>query len=171
MSTGIGCACSLIYPQSLAYSRSLASICGMNERSSPNLLIAPFFWFSTPLRRVSHYFPIIPPSPAPLMCLPLECPHSSVHSNPVQGLAPLGSPSGSPLTPGSRTLWSEPHIHLEWWPYLKYHYCMWSWASHFRLFILSLGLYPREIMQKQRKVIHAKGILWNIEKRRKFFIF
>ena len=43
MGTGIGCGCSLIYPQSLAYSRSLESICGMNERSSPNLLISPFF--------------------------------------------------------------------------------------------------------------------------------
>ena len=113
----------------------------MNERSSPNLLISPFFWFSTPLRRVSHYFPIIPPSPSPLMCLHLECPHSSVHSNPVQGLAPLRSPLGSPLTSASRTLWSKPHIHLEWWPYLKYHYCMWSWASHFRHSIL--GIVPK----------------------------
>lgn len=157
MSTGIGCACSLIYPQSLAYSRSVESICGMNERSSPNLLISPLFWFSIPLRGVSHYFPNIPPSPSPLLCLHLEGPHSSVHSNPVQGLAPLGPPLGSPLTPGSRALWRKPQVTL-----LEVSLCMWSWASHFRVFMLSLGFYLREIMQKQREAIHAKGILWNI---------
>lgn len=171
MSTGIGWASSLIYPQPLAYSRSLANICGMNERFSPtNLPLCPFFWFSAPSLLVSHYFPSTsssfsllrafawrPLTPLPIQTLPL-----------AQLLLELLREVQASLD--QMFLWGEQPIHLCMVALLQAPLLVcdleqvtsgWLWA-HFPQFFLSLRLYLREKFKSREKPKMPKGILWSI---------
>ena len=164
MSRGIGWPCLLLYPQLLAYSRSLANICGMSEWSSPTyFLISPFFWFSTPLRLVSRYFPHHTLLSLPSCVPPLEMPSlSSAHSHSAQGLA-LAS-YRKPTHPWTKFPCEMNNLcNSAWRPCSKNNYFYVTLGKslhlsgpHFPQLILPLGLYLSEIIQKQRKATNAQ---------------